>query len=45
MGATLFTKLSSEYLGDKDSDWAPTDKYTLDDEYHRFEIEWTPDYI
>jgi len=38
-GATLYTKMSRYHL---DEDWDSYDKFTLDDEYHKYEIEWTP---
>jgi len=38
-GSTLYTKMSRYHL---DEDWDSYDKFTLDDEYHKYEIEWTP---
>jgi len=35
----LYTKMSKEYLGEE---WLPYKEFNLDDEYHKYEIEWTP---
>jgi len=37
--SNLYTKMSKKYLGE---DWLPYQEFTLDDEYHKYEIEWTP---
>merc|ERR1712088_184894 len=41
-GSTLYTKMSRYHL---DEHWDSYDKFTLDDEYHKYEIEWTPKYL
>lgn len=38
----LYTKMSKEYLGEE---WLPYQEFNLDDEYHKYEIEWTPQYL
>lgn len=40
-GSALYTKMSRE-LGEE---WAPYKGYTMDDNYHKFEIEWTPKHL
>jgi len=37
--SNLYTKMSKKYLGEE---WLPYQEFTLDDEYHKYEIEWTP---
>jgi len=40
--STLYTKMSKEYLGEE---WKAYEDFTMDDEYHKYEIEWTPTYL
>jgi hypothetical protein len=40
-GSALYTKMSRE-LGEE---WAPYKGYTMDDNYHKFEVEWTPKHL
>ena len=41
-GATLYTKMSKKDLGE---DWQPHKEFNLDNQPHKYEIEWTPQYL
>jgi len=40
-GTALYSRMNYELK----EDWAPYMDFTLDDEYHKFEIEWTPKHL